>query len=140
MEDIKLLKTLFFFHDLDTIELAKVNTVTHRAAFRAGEAVIEEGSSGHSMYLVKKGSVSVQKGGSVITTLGPGDPVGEVAFIDRGIRSASVIADEDTVLIEIPGDPLDETLARNPEIACKIYRSINRTLCDRLRKANTELL
>jgi CRP-like cAMP-binding protein len=140
MEDIKLLKTLFFFHDLDTLELAKVNAVTHRAVFSPGEVIIEEGSTGHSMYLVKEGSVSVRKGGSVITSLGAGDPLGEVAFIDRGIRSASVVANGETVLIEIPGDALDDTLSRNPKIACKIYRSINRTLCQRLRKANTDLL
>jgi len=139
MEDIVILKKLQFFSGLNTMELAKVNTITHRATFVPGEIVVKEGSRGGSMYLIKEGVVTVSKADNVLARLGAGDPIGEIAFIDKGARSATVKAEEETVLIEIPGDSFDELLARNKDIAYKVYRSITSILCERLRDAN-ELL
>jgi CRP-like cAMP-binding protein len=139
MEDIVILKKLEFFRGLNTMELAKVNAITHRATFLPGEIVVEEGSRGGPMYLIKKGAVTVSKAGNVLAKLGAGDPIGEIAFIDKGPRSATVKAEEETILIEIPGDAFDDLLARNKDIAYKVYRAVTSILCERLRDAN-ELL
>jgi CRP/FNR family cyclic AMP-dependent transcriptional regulator len=139
MEDIVILKKLEFFRGLNTLELAKINAVTHRATFLPGEIVVKEGTRGGPMYIIKKGSVTVSKEGNILARLGSGDPIGEIAFIDKGPRSATVKAEEDTVLIEIPDDAFDEVLARNKDIAYKVYRAVTSILCERLRDAN-ELL
>jgi CRP-like cAMP-binding protein len=139
MEDIVILKRLDFFSGLSTMELAKINSVTHRATYSPGEVIVEEGTRGGSMYLVKKGSVTVSRAGSVLASLGEGDPIGEIAFIDKGTRSATVKADEDTILIEIPGEAFEGVLEKNKDIAFKVYRAITAVLCRRLREANALL-
>ncbi len=139
MEDIVILKKLEFFRGLNTLELAKINAITHRAIFLPDEIVVKEGTRGGPMYIIKKGSVAVSKEGNILARLGAGDPIGEIAFIDKGPRSATVKAEEDTVLIEIPDDAFDEVLARNKDIAYKVYQAVTSILCERLRDAN-ELL
>src|SRR3990172_11487913 len=98
MEDIAILKKLVFFRNLNTLELAKINTIAHRASFAGGEVIVEEGTKGGSMYLIKQGSVTVSKSGNVLAKLGEVDPIGEIAFIDKGIRSATVTPNESTIL------------------------------------------
>ena len=62
--------------------------------------------------------------------------IGEIAFIDKGPRSATVISDEDTILIEIPGDAFEDLLEKNKDIAYKVQKAITSVLCRRLREAN----
>ncbi len=139
MEDIVILKKLDFLSGLSTLELTKINAITHRAAFKPGDTIVREGTVGDSMYLIKKGSATVARGGKTLAKLGPGDPIGEIAFIDKGPRSASVEADEDSVLIEIPGEDFERLLEQYKDIAIKVYRAITMTLCRRLRNTNEGL-
>lgn len=136
MEDIAILKKLDFFHGLNTMELAKINAIAHRATFAGGDIIVEEGTKGGSMYLIKKGAVTVSRAGNILARLGEGDPIGEIAFIDKGVRSATVTADEATVLIEIPGDAFEDLLEKNKEIAYKVFKSVTAILCQRIRDAN----
>jgi CRP-like cAMP-binding protein len=136
MEDIAILKKLDFFNGLNTLELAKINTIAHRATFDSGEIIVEEGTKGGSMYLIKKGAVTVSKAGSTLARLGEGDPIGEIAFIDKGTRSATVKAVESTILIEIPGDAFEDLLEKNKDIAYKVFKSVTTILCQRIRDAN----
>jgi CRP-like cAMP-binding protein len=49
----------------------------------------------------------------VLVTLGPGEALGELAVIDGGVRSASVVAVEPTVVLAITRDALLELAARD---------------------------
>jgi CRP-like cAMP-binding protein len=136
MENINILKKLFCFRDLTILELAKVNTIVHTPIFKSGEVVITEGVPSHSLYVIKEGAVSVSKGGTTITSLGQGDLVGEISFLDKGEPSATVTTLEETTFIEIPEDAFDELLNDNRDLAYKIMKSVTMTLCQRLRNAD----
>ena len=136
MEDIAVLKKLVFFSGLNILELSKINSITHRATFKAGEIIVQEGSPGDSLYLLKNGSATVTSSEKVLARLVEGDPIGEIAFIDKGPRSATVKADEDSILIEIPGDEFEKLLEKYKDIAFKVYKAITETLCQRLRDTN----
>ncbi len=139
MEDLALLKKISFFKDLEPAELLKINMISHRAAFKAGEEIVREGTPCDAFYIVKKGSVKVLKGRKHIITIGEREPVGELSFIDKGMRSATVVALEDAVLIKLPSDAFDKVLFKNKGIASKIYKAIAILLCRRLREANEAL-
>lgn len=136
MEDIVILKRLGFFSGLNTLELSKINSIARRATFEAGEVIVQEGTQGDSMYLLKNGSATVIRAEKIIARLAEGDPIGEIAFIDKGPRSATVKADEDVILIKIPADEFNELLEKNKEIAINVYKAITETLCQRLRASN----
>ncbi len=48
------------------------------------------------------------------------DLIGEIAVLDRGQRSATAIALEDTDTLSLPGPKVREFMAQNPEAAMKI--------------------
>lgn len=104
--------------------------------FAAGDVILCEATAGQHLYIVKRGRVRVLKrargGETVLGELGPGNLFGEMALIDKRLRSASVVAIEPTVCIELPCILVEDMLERsNPWIAAML-----RILVLRLRGAN----
>lgn len=104
--------------------------------FETGAVILCEATAGQHLYIVKRGRVRVVKrargGETVLGELGPGNLFGEMALIDKRLRSASVIAIEPTVCIELPCSLVESMLERsNPWIAAML-----RILVLRLRGAN----
>jgi len=75
-------------HELD---LVARNLTEHRAA--AGDVLVEEGRSGRELIVIVEGEATVSRHGRAVARLGPGDVVGEVALLDHGPRTATVVAD-----------------------------------------------
>jgi CRP-like cAMP-binding protein len=63
--------------------------------FAAGDTVTTEGEGGVGFFVVEDGNATVSVRGSTVGTLGPGDHFGEIALIDKGPRSATIVADSD---------------------------------------------
>lgn len=139
MEDIALLKRISFFNDLSSTELMEINKVTERAVYRQGEVVVKEGTACDAFYIIKEGTVKVVKDGRDIVTIENGEPIGELSFIDKGLRSATVIALENTVLIKISSDKFTELMEKDKDLSSKFYRAIALVLCSRLRDTNNVL-
>jgi CRP-like cAMP-binding protein len=139
MENMELLRNISFLNDLSTGELIKVNILTENVSFSAGQEIMQEGEPCEAIYIIKSGSVRIMKGGAHLETVGAGEPLGEIAFIDRGPRSATIVAATDTALIRLASDKFEQVLAHDKELANKIYRSIIMTLCRRLRDATQAL-
>lgn len=87
--------------------------------FGRGEAVIEEGSEGDSMFILLRGSaqVSVEKNGSRIRVgvLRQGDCFGEMSLLTGERRTASVRAEKDCEVIEISKNVMGEVLRNSPQ-------------------------
>ncbi|MBI5846895.1 MAG: cyclic nucleotide-binding domain-containing protein [Nitrospirae bacterium] len=139
MENMELLRNISFLKDLSTGELIKITILTESVAFSEGEEIMREGDPCDAIYMVKSGSVRVMKSGAHLETVEAGEPLGEIAFIDKGPRSATIVAATDTALIRLPSDKFEQALAHDRELAIKIYRSIIMTLCRRLRDATQAL-
>lgn len=139
VEDIALLKRISFFNDLSSTELMEINKVTERAVYRQGEVVVKEGTACDAFYIIKEGTVKVVTDGRDIVTIENGEPIGELSFIDKGLRSATVIALENTVLIKISSDKFTELMEKDKDLSSKFYRAIALVLCSRLRDTNNVL-
>jgi cGMP-dependent protein kinase 2 len=90
---------------------------------RAGEIVLAEGDEGTDIYIIRRGSMIVEKlvGGKPVflSYLPAGSYVGEMALIDGGRRTATVKAAIRSELIRLPGDVFAQLLARKPELLRK---------------------
>lgn len=144
MEKTEILKDIVLFKDLTTFEIIKVNKVTKTRNLKSDEVIFREGTTGDSLYIVKSGSVRVTKldeGGEekVLAILNPGDHFGEIALVDNHPRSATVIANEDSELIQIQAEDFNKLLENDKEIALKFYKSFLKVLCMRLRDTNESL-
>jgi CRP-like cAMP-binding protein len=103
-------------------------------AFPAGMTIIKKGEPGNVMYVVKAGTVEVRDGRRLLDTVEPGGVVGEVALIDAGGRSASVIAKTDCQLLPIDEEQFILLVERMPYFALQVMR----VLADRLRRTTEQ--
>src|SRR3954454_9878320 len=70
-----------------------------------GDALIREGEGDNSVFLVLVGALAVHVKGSKVGERVPGEIVGETSAIDpTQRRSATLIASEDSVVLELAGD------------------------------------
>jgi CRP-like cAMP-binding protein len=96
----------------------------------AGEAVVQEGDVGRSFFVIVAGKVKVTKkqpeGPDLeLATLGEGTFFGEMALLSSAPRMASVIAEEESELLEITDQVLEELVTHHPHVAQvlrKFYR------------------
>ena len=111
----------------------------------AGETIYREGDVADSMCFLLSGSVSVLltiDGNSRtrrLATLGPGVAFGEMALLDEGRRSAHVVADRDSVVVELPIAAFGQLGTREPHLARTLYANLARNLSHRVRSANSQL-
>jgi len=99
-------------------------------SFAAGAVIIRKGEPGDMMYIVKAGTVTVQDGKRILDTVEAGGVVGEVALIDAGVRTASVIAKTDCQLLPITEEQFILLVQRMPYFALQVMR----VLANRLRR------
>jgi len=93
------------------------------ATFAPGELVIRAGDPGDAFYVIVRGRAGVA-GQELNRTLREGDYFGEIALIDGGPRSATVIALDELQAIELPPAAFLELLARDPGLARTIMASL----------------
>lgn len=103
------------------------------------EVLLREGEESTMMYYLNQGSLAIfkRKGANEqqIGTIYSGELVGEMSFLDKQPRSATVRAITECELVVIKGDKLEELLDKLP----KWYRVLLITLTERLRKANARI-
>lgn len=101
--------------------------------------LIHEGENSTQMYYLVKGTMGVFKrkgdGLAQIGNILEGEIVGEMSFLDKAPRSASVKALVDCELIEIPHEKFEAFFKSQPAW----YQALVHTLLDRLRRANARI-
>lgn len=68
---------------------------------KAGKTLVVEGATGHEFFVILSGTASVTRKGRKVATLNAGQWFGELALLDRDVRSASVTAATDMELAVI---------------------------------------
>jgi CRP-like cAMP-binding protein len=106
-------------------------------AVAAGDYFFRENDRADSMFVIESGRVAVTRNAHdrifVLRKLGAGDCFGEMALMDLAPRSASVLAEEDCVAIEIGSADLLHLYEHDPEQFALIQMNIGREVCRRLR-------
>jgi CRP/FNR family cyclic AMP-dependent transcriptional regulator len=87
------------FSSLAKADLEQVLRASDEIDVEPGREVVTEGRVGHEFFLILAGQAEVRRGGERIATLGPDDYFGELALLDHGPRSATVIAETEMELL-----------------------------------------
>lgn len=90
--------------------------------FADGEALVRQGESGASLFIVADGNLAVRvrnRSGSetVVAELGPGQYFGELSLLTGAERSATVVASGDVLVYEIEKRHIEPYLTASPEVA-----------------------
>ena len=105
-------------------------------SFTDGEYIFREGESAAYAYVIKSGIVEITKhstdGEQVLAELAAPTLFGEMALIDGNPRSAGARAKDNTVVTEVTAASFKTYLAKNPDAAVRIMKTIS----ENLRKSN----
>jgi CRP/FNR family transcriptional regulator, cyclic AMP receptor protein len=97
MELVQILRGVDLFQGLSADQLQRLASISRREVYDADAVIFNQGSLGDKMYIVTNGQVEIRfddesGGGRAALYLGAGQIFGEMALLDQGSRSASVVA------------------------------------------------
>ncbi len=132
------------FGELTEEELQNVARYMFFLDFKKGDVIFYEGDKGDFMCFVVEGLLEVTKSSpsgdpAVVSTLCPGEALGEMAVIDEFPRSATVTALEPARLLTLTRGNFDTLLEKHPRSGNKIIKAIARLLSIHLRKTSSQL-
>src|SRR5579864_4998352 len=106
-----------------------------RRQFKAGEAIVHKGKVTEGLYLVLKGTATVQiashKG---FLEVGAGDVCGEISFLDELPATADVIANEAVEAFYLDRPTLQSLFELFPHLGSRFYHSLAAILSRRVRE------
>lgn len=109
--------------------------------FERGRVVIGEGDEGRDLFLVLSGAVRAASFGEsgrevAFSEIGPGDCFGEIAALDGGRRSSSVVVTEAAVIGRVPRWQFQALLATRPDLSFAFLL----LLCGKLRSLSERIV
>jgi CRP-like cAMP-binding protein/thioredoxin reductase/ferredoxin-like protein FixX len=112
-----------FGSGVTSLEIAELVGSAEVMELRAGEVILTENDEGEDVYVLRRGSMIVEKtiaGKPVFLSYLPaGSYVGEMALIDGTPRSATVRAAIRSEVIRLPGEAFARLLRRRPQLLQK---------------------
>lgn len=151
-------QTIPLFQDLEPDELIKVQSIFANISVRSGTNIIAEGEEGDEMFILVNGRVSISKRmlikGMSIPLMEINNPrkvlarldassfpvFGEIALIDRDIRSATVTVVEDSEFLVTDRIKFFKLAESYPAIGCKLFMTIGKRLSSTVRRNNNEIV
>ncbi len=123
---LELLRNVPLFSGCAAHQMRFISKLADEVDVPAGKVLAEEGAAGHEFFVVVDGSLRVERAGKVINRLGPGDFAGEIALIDRGPRTATLIADVPSRLLVIGHREFHSLLLEYPAIQTTVLKALAR--------------
>lgn len=124
------------FNDFSDEELAEVLRVGSWEKYSPGETIIKEGLDDYSFCILISGDVVVRKRGQDLTNLRAGDCFGEMGYLARSQRTATITALNDARILRISEAQMDQ--ARD-SVQARFNKMFLKTLVRRLEKTSDEL-
>jgi NTE family protein len=122
------------FHDLEPAERAKLAAELDTLNLQRGEALVRQGEAADALYVVVTGrfAITIEGRAQMIAEVGAGQPIGEIAFLAGGTRTATVTALRDSVVLRLGRSEFEALSAKSPGI----WRTLTLTLARRVAEAN----
>ena len=137
------LRALPALADYPSSELKLLASAAPARSYAKGDVLCREGTVGQSCFLLATGAVSVTKrtddGDKILATLRAGQIVGQLALVDRSPRSASLVAEEAVVALELTRDVFEKLLRASSPVALRFQEQIAVAGVRQLRMANQRL-
>ena len=128
-EKFNAIQQLDFFSDFPESEIWEIIRACIWQEFEPGSEIIVEGDIDDSFYIISSGSVEVLKGDNVVGSLHKGDCFGEMAYLSKSERTATIQAKDYVSLMKINATLIDQV-----SVDCQLHFSkvFMRTLVKRL--------
>lgn len=129
-------RKIALFNDFADEELEEVLRVGDWEKYGPGDTIIKEGLDDYSFCILIAGDVVVKKRGRNLTALKPGDCFGEMGYLARSRRTATITALNDVCILRINETQMEQA---PDSIQARFNKVFVKTLVQRLEKASDEL-
>jgi CRP/FNR family transcriptional regulator len=116
------------FAGIERRELERLGATFRERSFREGAEITREGEPGVGFFVITEGAASVSIAGEQRASLGAGDFFGEMALIDEGPRSATVIAATDLSCLALSPWEFKPFIEEHPTVAWTLLQTLARRL------------
>jgi CRP/FNR family transcriptional regulator, cyclic AMP receptor protein len=131
-ERVALLRQVDLFSGCTNAELGRIAALTTEYRAEAGEVLAKRGNPGLEFVIVVEGRATVSRKRVELATIGPGSFFGELALLDGGPRTATVVAETDMRLLVLSRREFSSIQALVPSVTRKMLAELGA----RLRKAD----
>jgi CRP/FNR family cyclic AMP-dependent transcriptional regulator len=105
-------------------ELASLGRFLKEVEFPAGREIVKQGQIGTGLHVIMEGETRVVVGGRTRRRLGPGAFFGEISLLDRGPRTATVVADTSVRTLSLSAWNFRAALKEHPTLAVKMLEEL----------------
>jgi len=138
IKDIELLRQL----KEDTIDSLK--SCIKELTVKPGEKIFSQGDEGDEIFLLRRGVIRILlplRGGKHhhLATFSRGDYFGEMAFLDKGTRSADAVAKTECDLYVLSRAEFNKQVYNNPVMGVQVFARLALAVSLRLRQTDIEL-
>src|SRR2546429_5044509 len=109
-----LLACVPLFGGLSKRHLRDIVSIGEQRRYDEKATITKEGKPGDDFYVIFAGEAKVIRGGRTVNRLMPGDYFGEIALLDGGPRTASVVAETPVEVLAVNRKPFHTMLKRDP--------------------------
>jgi|SRR5215467_11992268 len=120
------LRPVKLFDGMSDSDLRKIERQMREVRHTRGAKIAVRGREGVGFMVILDGEAEVTTPDGRNRMLGPGDHFGEMALLDQGGRSATIVATSDVVLGAIPEWSFKPFLLENPEVAYRMLQTLSR--------------
>ena len=150
---INILKQADIFYKLTPTQLEMISNLCRDKTFQASEVIFPEGTDSDELYIIVNGEVDIQVNPALVTdkpedmftpvtiaTLRRGQSFGEIALVDKGLRSATACATLDkTRLLIIPRDKLMLLCDTYPQLGYRLMKNLAADLALKMRSTDLRI-
>jgi len=136
-EKWKTLRCLAFFKDFSDEQITEVVNASEWKDFNKGKVIVTEGEPETAFYIIANGGVEVVKNDKVVGLMKQGDCFGEIAFLTRQPRNATIMARTDVSLMSVSASLMEQA---STETQIRYYRIFLENLIARLSQATDKLV
>lgn len=135
MERVIVLKNTQLFAQTPENVLSSIAPIMNEVTYSDGQEIFAKGDLGDSMYIIYTGQVGIYDGPKQLALFDKGEIFGELALLDTEPRSATTVAETDTLVFRIDQEDFFELMEERDEI----LRNVLRILCQRIRVQNEKM-
>jgi serine/threonine protein phosphatase PrpC len=133
------LRHVVIFRHLDMSEQCKMMSIVRAVDAAPGEVIMREGETSDALYAILKGTIEVERAGTVLRVLQTGEHFGEMALFNARPRSATVRVKSQARLLVVERARFNELIRKEPQLGVKLLWSFAQVLSLRLDDATSLL-
>ena len=131
------------FEGFDSAEIAEIVGLAHVLELPRGQKIFITGQPSRACFIVVRGAVKIraqhEKRERRIAVLGPGQLLGYMSALEKGVHGSDAVVREDALLLEIPGKEFEKLYFGSSPTSTKLHRVIQKSLLASLGQTNRHL-